>query len=65
MQFSKMLLEFRAKHNLNQKQMAEIIGVSYVMVSQYENEKFKPTTRNEIIFKRNMEKWEENKNENV
>jgi transcriptional regulator with XRE-family HTH domain len=59
MEFGKMLLEFRAKHNLNQKQMAEIVGVSYEMISQYENGKYKPTARNKIIFERNIKEWEE------
>ena len=65
MEFGKMLLEFRAKYNLNQKQMAEIVGVSYEMISQYENSKYKPTARNRIIFENKMKEWEENKNENV
>ena len=59
MEFGKMLLEFRAKYNLNQKQMAEIVGVSYEMISQYENSKYKPTARNRIIFENKMKEWEE------
>ena len=62
MEFGKMILEFRAKYNLNQKQMAEIVGVSYEMISQYENSKYKPTARNRIIFENKMKEWEENKN---
>ena len=62
MEFGKMLLEFRAKYNLNQKQMAEIVGVSYEMISQYENSKYKPTARNRIIFENKMKEWEEQKN---
>ena len=65
MDFGKMILEFRAKYNLNQKKMAEIVGVSYEMISQYENGKYKPTARNKIIFKNKMKEWEENNNENV
>ena len=65
MEFGKMLLEFRAKYNLNQKQMAEIVGVSYEMISQYENSKYKPTARNRIIFENKMKEWEERNNENV
>lgn len=65
MDFGKMILEFRAKYNLNQKQMAEIVGVSYEMISQYENGKYKPTARNKIIFENKMKEWEKNKNENV
>lgn len=62
MEFGKMLLEFRAKYNLNQKQMAEIVGVSYEMISQYENSKYKPTARNRIIFENKMKEWEEKEN---
>ena len=65
MDFGKMILEFRAKYNLNQKQMAKIVGVSYEMISQYENGKYKPTARNKIIFENKMKEWEENNNENV
>ena len=65
MDFGKMILEFRAKYNLNQKKMAEIVGVSYEMISQYENGKYKPTARNKIIFENKMKEWEENNNENV
>ena len=59
MDFGKMILDFRAKYNLNQKQMAEIVGVSYEMISQYENGKYKPTARNRIIFERKIKEWEE------
>lgn len=62
MEFGKMLLEFRAKYNLNQKQMAEIVGVSYEMISQYENSKYKPTAKNRIIFENKMKEWEEKQN---
>ena len=62
MDFGKKLLEFRAKYSLSQKQTSEIVGVSYEMISQYENGKYKPTARNKIIFENKMKEWEENKN---
>ena len=65
MDFGKKLLEFRAKYSLSQKQTSEIIGVSYEMISQYENGKYKPTARNKIIFENKMKEWEDKKNENV
>lgn len=65
MDFGKNLLDFRAKYNLNQKQTAQIVGVSYEMISQYENGKYKPTAKNRIIFENKMKEWEESKNENV
>ena len=65
MDFGKKLLEFRAKYSLNQKQTSEIVGVSYEMISQYENGKYKPTARNKIIFENKMKEWEEKQNDNV
>ena len=65
MDFGKKLLEFRAKYSLSQKQTSEIVGVSYEMISQYENGKYKPTARNKIIFENKMKEWEDKKNENV
>lgn len=65
MDFGKKLLEFRAKYSLNQKQASGIVGVSYEMISQYENGKRKPTARNKIIFENKMKEWEDKKNETV
>lgn len=62
MDFGKKLLEFRAKYSLSQKQTSEIVGVSYEMISQYENGKYKPTARNKIIFENKMKEWEEKQN---
>lgn len=62
MDFGKKLLEFRAKYSLSQKQTSEIVGVSYEMISQYENGKYNPTARNKIIFENKMKEWEEKKN---
>ena len=45
------LLEFRAKHLLTQKQLAEILGVGVNMIHRYETKKAEPTQVNKIIFK--------------
>ena len=63
--FKEMCLYFRARHNLTQKQLREILGVSHNMVSRYELGISKPTTANRIRYEDKMKKWEENKNENV
>lgn len=63
MNFGNKLLEFRARHNLSQKQTADIVGVSYEMISQYETGKYNPTAKNKIIFENKMKEWEENKND--
>ena len=58
MNFGKKMLEFRAKHNLTQTQLANIIGVAINTVYRTENEKTKPSKRNEIIFENKMKEWE-------
>lgn len=62
MNFGEKLLDFRAKHNLTQIQLADIIGVSNEMICFYENGKYKPTSKNKIIFENKMKEWEEKKN---
>ena len=62
MNFGRKMLEFRAKHNLTQKQLADIIGVDINTVYRTENEKTKPTQVNKIKFENKMKEWEEKKN---
>ena len=62
MDFSRTMLEFRAKHNLTQKQLADIIGVETNTIHRTETEKSQPTRRNAIIFENKMKEWEEQKN---
>lgn len=59
MDFSRKMLEFRAKHNLTQKQLADIIGVETNTIHRTETEKSQPTRRNAIIFENKMKEWEE------
>ena len=59
MEFRKKLLEFRAKYNLTQSQLGEIIGVSCNAVCRYEIGKHKPTNKNEIVYSNKMKEWEE------
>ena len=56
------LLEFRAKHNLTQKQLAEIFGVDINTIHRTETEKTTPTKRNKIKFENKMKEWEEKQN---
>ena len=60
--FGQELLKFRAKNDLTQRQVADIIGVGVVMVSRYETGVSEPTSRNKIRFANKLTKWEENKN---
>lgn len=62
MSFGRKILEFRAKHNLTQKQLAEIIGVEVNTIHRTETEKTEPTKRNAIIFENKMKEWEEKQN---
>jgi transcriptional regulator with XRE-family HTH domain len=56
------LLEFRAKHLLTQTQLADVLGVTPVMVHKYETQKAEPTAVNKIIYENKMKEWEEKKN---
>ena len=62
MDFGRTLLEFRAKHNLTQKQLADYLRVSVTAIYRYENNKNKPSQVNKIKFENKMKEWEENKN---
>lgn len=62
MDFGKTLLEFRAKHNLTQKQLADYFGVTVISVYRYENNKHNPSQVNKIKFENKMKEWEEKKN---
>lgn len=65
MEFSKKMIEFRAKWNLSQQEAARILGIHKNMVWRYENDIVKPRKINLIIFDEKMKKWEEKNNENV
>lgn len=65
MTFSRKLLEFRAKHNLTQKQLGNILGVALTAVYRYEANKHKPSAMHEIQFENKMKEWEEKKNDNL
>ena len=56
------LLEFRAKHLLTQKQLADILGVDDNTVYRTENKKTEPSQRNKIIYQNKMKEWEEKQN---
>lgn len=58
MDFGEMLLGYRAKHNLSQKQLAEIIGVRQEMVSKYESGEHVPTRKNKLIYENKMKERE-------
>lgn len=59
MNYSIVLLQFRAKHLLSQTQLAEILGVSLYMIHRYETKKSEPSNVNKIIFENKMKEWEE------
>jgi transcriptional regulator with XRE-family HTH domain len=65
MEFSRTLLEFRAKHNLTQKKLGEILGIALNAVHRYEANKNKPSAMHKIQFETKMREWEENKNESL
>lgn len=61
MSFPELLINFRAKHNLSQKELANILGTRQADISRYENESKAPTRVREIIFKNMMKEFEERK----
>ena len=63
MEFGRTLLEFRAKYNLTQKQLAHIIGVDTNTVYRTENGKTVPTQVNKIKFENKMKEWEKKQND--
>ena len=62
MEYCRFLLEFRAKHNLTQKQLAEILQVNVNMVGRYELGISEPTKVNRIKQEQKMKEWENGKN---
>ena len=62
MDFGRTLLEFRAKHNLTQKQLADYLGINVMAIYRYENNKNNPSKVNKIKFENKMKEWEEQKN---
>lgn len=59
MGFGQKLLEFRAKYNLTQNQLAAMIGVHPNMVFRYENNLSNPSAVNQIKFDKKIKEWEE------
>ena len=62
MDFGRTLLEFRAKHNLTQKQLADYLGITVMTICRYEKNKNKPSQVNKIKIENKMKEWEEKKN---
>ncbi|MBR5270634.1 MAG: helix-turn-helix transcriptional regulator [Clostridia bacterium] len=58
MSYAQKLLQFRAKHNLTQDQLAKILGISKCMIFRYEKYMNKPTAVNCVKFENKMKEWE-------
>lgn len=54
---------FRAKNDLTQIQLANILDVNVNMVFRYENGISVPTAVNKIRFENKMKEWEEKQND--
>ena len=59
MEFGRKMLEFRAKHNLTQKQLAEILGVASNTVYRIECDLNSPSKVNAVKYEMKMNEWEE------
>ena len=60
------ILQLRAKLNLSQEELAKILGVSYISVNRWENDKYAPTKLvkvklNQLFKEHNIEVKEVNK----
>ena len=62
MDYSMKLLSFRARHDLTQIQLANILGVNPNMIFRYENGINEPLEVNKVKFETKMKEWEEKKN---
>ena len=60
--YARRLLDFRAKHDLTQVQLAKILGVNVNMVHRYENGLHEPTQMRKIKQENRMKQWEDLKN---
>ena len=56
------MLEYRAKHDLTQKQLAELLGENSNTVFKFENGKTKPHKVNELRLHIKMKELEEKEN---
>ena len=56
------MLHYRAKHDLSQKKLAELLGVGVQIVYRAESEKYKMHRVNEIKLMNKMDELEEVKN---
>lgn len=65
MTYGEKLLNFRAKHELTQKQLSEILKVGLTMVFRYEKDKTSPSARNKIIYEKRLREWEAENNGNA
>ena len=59
------ILQLRAKLNLSQEELAKILGVSYISVNRWENDKYAPTKLvkvklNQLLKEHNIEVKEVN-----
>ena len=62
MNFGERLLQFRAKYDLTQQNLAVIFGVTQRMIYLYEANLCKPNPKNKIMFENKMKEYEVNKN---
>lgn len=57
--FRDILLHFRARHKLTQKQTAEILGVHVNVVQRYETNKARPRPVNRLMYEEILRAYDE------
>lgn len=61
MEIGERLLQYRAKHNLTQKQLADLIGVNNTIIHRYEKGMVKPHKIKEIQISEKLNELENEK----
>lgn len=57
--FRDILLKFRARHKLTQKQTAEILGVHVNVIQRYESDKARPRPVNRLAYEEILRAYDE------
>ena len=61
MEYGRTLIEFRAKHNLTQAQLANVLDVNPGMIHRYETGKASPSEMHKVVYAIRMNNFERSK----
>ncbi len=63
MDYGKILLNFRARHNMSRQDLADLFGIHKNMVERYENGTNSPSPMKKLRYEYLMNKYEETQEE--